>query len=91
MGILERRALIFLVDAKSKLPREAFRHFFEESIRERTDEITGLVDGIPTDLAKDGIRVALNDIELGDGTVGIDEETNDDSIHTYLGHGLLNF
>ena len=91
MGILERRALIFLVDAKSKLPREAFRHFFEESIRERTDEITGLVDGIATDLAKDGIRVALNYIELRDGTVGVDEKTNNDSIHSYLGHGLLNF
>ena len=83
--------MIFLVDAKSKLPREAFRHFFEESIRERTDEITGLVDGIATDLAKDGIGVALNDIELGDGSIWIDEEANDDSIHSYLGHGLLNF
>ena len=91
MGILERRALIFLVDAKSKLPREAFRHFFEESIRERTDEIAGLIDGIATDLAKDGIGVALDNIELRDGTVGVDEETNDDSIHSYLGHGLLNF
>ena len=91
MGILERRALIFLVDAKSKLPREAFRHFFEESIRERTDEITGLVDGIATDLAKDGIGVALDNIELRDGTVGIDEEANDDTIDSDLGHGLLNF
>ena len=83
--------MIFLVDAKSKLPREAFRHFFEESIREWTDEITGLVDGIATNLAKDGVGVALDNIELGDGTVGIDEETNDDSVDSDLGHGLLNF
>ncbi len=91
MGILERRALIGLVDAKGKLPREAFRHFFEQSIREWTDKIAGLVDGIATDLAKDGVGVALNDIELGDGTVGVDEEANDDSIDADLGHGLLNF
>ena len=80
-----------LVDAKGKLPREAFGHFFEEGIREWTDEITGLVDGIATNLAKDGVGVALDNIELGYGTVGINEKANDDSINSDLGHGLLNF
>ena len=80
-----------LVDAKGKLPREAFGHFFEESIREGTDEVAGLINGIAADLAKNGVGVALNDIELGDGAVGIDEEANDDSINSDLGHGLLNF
>ena len=80
-----------LVDAKGKLPREAFGHFFEESIRERTDEVAGVINGIAADLAKDGIGVALDNIELRDGTVGIDEEANDDSIDADLGHGLLNF
>ena len=80
-----------LVDAKGKLPREAFGHFFEESIREGTDEVAGLINGIAADLAKNGVGVALNDIELGDGAVGVDEETNDDSIYSYLSHGLLNF
>ena len=83
--------MIGLVDAKGKLPREAFGHFFEESIRERTDEVAGLINGIAADLAKDGIGVALDNIELRDGTVGIDEEANDDSIDADLGHGLLNF
>jgi len=80
-----------LVDAKGKLPREAFRHFFEESIREGTDEVARLINGIAADLAENRVGVALNDIELGDGTVGVDEETNDDSIDADLGHGLLNF
>ena len=80
-----------LVDAKGKLPREAFGHFFEESIREGTDEVAGLINGIAADLAKNGVGVALNDIELGDGAVRVDEETNDDSIDADLGHGLLNF
>ena len=80
-----------LVDAKGKLPREAFGHFFEESIREGTDEVAGLINGIAADLAKNGVGVALDDIELGDGAIGVDEETNDDSIYSYLSHGLLNF
>ena len=63
----------------------------EKSIREWTDKAAGLIDGIAADLAKNGVGVALNDIELGDGTVGIDEEANDDSIDADLGHGLLNF
>ena len=80
-----------LVDAKGKLPREAFGHLFEESIREWTDEVAGLINGIAADLAKNGVGVALNDIELGDGAVGIYEEANDNSIDADLGHGLLNF
>ena len=80
-----------LVDAKGKLPREAFGHFFEKSIREGTDEVARLVNGIAADLAENGVGVALDDIELGDGAVGVDEETDDNPIDADLGHGLLNF
>ena len=81
----------FLFDAKGKLPRETLWMAKEKSIREWTDKITSLVDCIPADLAKNGVGVAFDNMDLRDGTVGIDEETNDDSISTDLCHGLLNF
>ena len=63
----------------------------EKSIREWTDKTAGLIDGIAADLAKNGVGVAFDNMDLRDGAVGIDKETNDNSISTDLCHGLLNF
>ena len=81
----------FLFDAKGKLPRETLWMANEKSIREWTDKAAGLIDGIAADLAKNGVGVAFDNMDLRDGAVGIDKETNDDSISTDLCHGLLNF
>ena len=81
----------FLFDAKGKPPRETLWMANEKSIREWTDKTAGLIDGIATDLAKNGVGVAFDNMDLRDGAVGIDKETNDNSISIDLCHGLLNF
>ena len=73
------------------MPREAFRHFFKEGIGEWTGKITWLADRFRADLAEGGVGIALNDIELRDGAVGIDKEADDDPIDFHFMDTLLNF
>ena len=50
-----------------------------------------MVDRIRADLTENSFGIALYDIELRDGSVGVDEKFNDDSIDADLVNTLLYF